>query len=382
MKIFFKSCFLFIVLFSRISYSSQNYSNQNEQKHIPVFFVADDYYAPFVATTMASILKNTKSFIEFYVINNGISEKNKQKLANEKKWFKNFSLNFVSVDNELLNKLNERNEQKHAWPEIIYAKLFIPEFDVSKKIKKAIYLDCDIIVKKDIKSLYDIDLENYIIGAVTEDLIYNNKIYKLEHYNAYRKREIENIKKITNNKQHIYFNSGVMLIDMEKWRKEKITEKAVKMASIIKNYFPDQTILNAVLSGKTKKLHNKYNELVNKSMAYGEYLKFKINLPQYAKNVFPNAVILHYTGEKPWNSMDVIERDEFWKITKYTDFKTEFEYYSKYLEKNINLIRRQNRTYKYTVKKARIIINICISILVLSIITLILSCVILFKKKK
>ena len=60
--------FLFIVLFPRISYSSQNYSNQNEQKHIPVFFVADDNYAPFVATTMASVLKNTKSFIEFYVI--------------------------------------------------------------------------------------------------------------------------------------------------------------------------------------------------------------------------------------------------------------------------------------------------------------------------
>jgi lipopolysaccharide biosynthesis glycosyltransferase len=367
-------------LFSRISYSSQNYSNQNEQKHIPVFLIADNNYAPFVATTMASILKNTKSFIEFYVINNGISEKNKQKIANEKKWFKNFSLNFVNIDNELLNKLNEKNAQKSIWPKIVYAKFFIPEFDVSKKIKKAIYLDCDIIVKKDIKSLYDIDLENYIIGAVTEDLIYNNKIYKLEHYNSYRKKEIENIKKITNNKQHIYFNSGVMLIDMEKWRKEKITEKAVKMASIIKNYFPDQTVLNAALSGKTKVLDSKYNEFTHKFELYGKHVDMDIS--KYIRENYPKAVIIHYAGKKPWNSMNVIKRDEFWKITKYTDFKTEFKYYSKYLEKNTNPDKTQDEMYKYTVKKKGGIINICISILVLSIITLILSCVILFKKKK
>ncbi len=361
-----------IVLFSRISYSSQNYSNQNEQKHIPVFLIADNNYAPFVATTMASILKNTKSFIEFYVINNGISEKNKQKIANEKKWFKNFSLIFVNIDNKLLNKLNEKNAQKSIWPKIVYAKFFIPEFDVSKKIKKAIYLDCDIIVKKDIKSLYDIDLENYIIGAVTEDLIYNNKIYKLEHYNSYRKKEIKNIKKITNNKQHIYFNSGVMLIDMEKWRKEKITEKAVKIASIIKNYFPDQTVLNAVLSGKTKVLDSKYNELMHKFELYGKHVDMDIS--KYIRENYPKAVIIHYAGKKPWNSMNVIKRDEFWKITKYTDFKTELEYYSKYGSKNNEY---RDKTYKYKKK----IINICISILVLSIITLILSCVILFKKR-
>ena len=113
-------------------------------------------------------------------------------------------------------------------------------------------------------------------------------------------------------------------------------------------------------------------------MAYGPYLKFKINLAQYAKNVFPNAVILHYTGEKPWNSMNVIERDEFWKITKYTDFKTEFKYYSKYRSKNNEYRDKIDKMYKYKKK----IINIGTSILVLDIIILILSCVILFKKKK
>jgi len=281
--------------------------------------------------------------------------------------------NFVNIDNELLNKLNEKNAEKSIWPKIVYAKFFIPEFDVSKKIKKAIYLDCDIIVKKDIKSLYDIDLENYIIGAVTEDLIYNNKIYKLRYYDANRQKEFDDLKKITNNRQHVYFNSGVMLIDMEKWRKEKITEKAIKMASIIKNYLVDQTVLNAALSGKTKVLDSKYNEFTNKFELYSKHVD--MDILKYIRDNYPKTVIIHYAGKKPWNSTDVIERDEFWKITKYTDFKTELECYSKYGSKNDEY---RDKEYKYEKK----IINIHISILVLDIIILILSCVILFKKKK
>ena len=67
---------------------------------IPVFMASDENFAPFVAITMASILKNTSSFVEFYVLDSGISKKNKQKIINLNKFFKNFSIEFIEVDTD------------------------------------------------------------------------------------------------------------------------------------------------------------------------------------------------------------------------------------------------------------------------------------------
>ena len=41
---------------------------------IPIFLSSDNNYAPFVATTIASICDNTKSFCDFYILDGGIEE--------------------------------------------------------------------------------------------------------------------------------------------------------------------------------------------------------------------------------------------------------------------------------------------------------------------
>jgi len=47
---------------------------------IPIFLSSDNNYAPFVATTIASICDNTKSFCDFYILDGGIEEENKEKI--------------------------------------------------------------------------------------------------------------------------------------------------------------------------------------------------------------------------------------------------------------------------------------------------------------
>ena len=62
---------------------------------IPVFLASDNRYAPFVATTMASILMHTNDFIEFYIMDCGISTTNKKKKsAKQANILKIFLLNF------------------------------------------------------------------------------------------------------------------------------------------------------------------------------------------------------------------------------------------------------------------------------------------------
>jgi lipopolysaccharide biosynthesis glycosyltransferase len=89
-----------------------------------------------------------------------------------------------------------------------------------------------------------------------------------------------------------YFNSGVMLMNLDYWREHRIAEKALAFA----NEHPealvasDQCAINAVLHGRVKYLDPKWNCTLSNAKKYNA----------------ANPVIVHYTGRrKPW--------DEAWR---------------------------------------------------------------------
>ena len=47
---------------------------------IPIFLSSDNNYAPYIATTIASICDNTAAFCEFYILDGGIKTDNKTKI--------------------------------------------------------------------------------------------------------------------------------------------------------------------------------------------------------------------------------------------------------------------------------------------------------------
>ena len=56
---------------------------------INVFATSDDNYAPYVATTIASIMKHTASAVNFFIIDCNISESNRDRIKKEEMFFKN-----------------------------------------------------------------------------------------------------------------------------------------------------------------------------------------------------------------------------------------------------------------------------------------------------
>lgn len=143
----------------------------------------------------------------------------------KKKWFKNFSLTFVELNNDKLQQI-DTTINSHI-TRTAYARIFIPELDVAKNISKGIYLDVDAIYQKDISKLYNQNLDENIVGTVSD-------CYKLSENTSEAKlctnKPSKNLQKNFNNpKEHIYFNSGMLLIDFNKWRKHKITEKTIKL---------------------------------------------------------------------------------------------------------------------------------------------------------
>ena len=167
-----------------------------------------------------------------------------------------------------------------------------------QSITKCVYLDVDMLVLVDLRELFAIDLKGKICGAV------------MDYYSANRvlKSKTETYPPIDLSVN--YFNSGIMLIELELWRKENIENRIFEIAG---NYYcptHDQDILNAVMLGKVYKLSIKWNILV---YVYCNATclddKGKINI-SYPRKDFNNALkkpkIFHYyLRYKPWQDSKI-----------------------------------------------------------------------------
>ncbi len=261
---------------------------------IPIILSSDNNYAPFAAVLITSVCHNTKSFCNFYILDGGITKENKEKILELKNQFNNFSLDFVQVDE---NKIGLKDFILNSYiTKATYYRFMIPK--IFCDIKKLLYLDSDMIVKKDITELYLKNIDSYFLGAVKD---YGSTKY---------------INKLKNNleidKSHNYFNAGVLLLNNQKWIKENIFEKLLKIKEKYKTKLlcNDQDVLNKCFENNYFSLDYKYNSLTNDT----------------------NTLIRHYYGPiKPWQispSLCEGEYEEF-KIFWFYASKTSFYDYLK-----------------------------------------------------
>ncbi len=261
-------------------------------KTIPVFFAADDNYVPFLAVSIKSMLDNASKyyFYDIYILTEGISKANQKRL--EKYQTQNSKIHFVELSS-YITKIKDRlaSTLRDYYTESIFYRIFIAA--LHPELKKAIYLDCDIIVLGDISKLYNTNLGDNILGAVTDDVISGNEDFKVYAKYAVGVDHTE------------YFNSGVLIMNLEQYRKQKIQERFVYL--LIKHNFetaaPDQDYLNVLCHGKVKYLDKGWDKMSTDTNFDG-----KLNL-------------IHYNNfRKPWYYDDVPYEEYFWEYAKKTDF--------------------------------------------------------------
>ena len=261
---------------------------------IPIFLSSDSNYAPYLMVVIKSVCENTKSNIKFYILDDGIEDSIKEVLRNQIANYGNCDIEFISVEfpNIFSDCIVVRYLSKTA-----YVRLLIP--DLKPELDKIIYLDIDLVVNMDIAELFNQDLDEYIIGAEYE-----------EHSEEYH--SVVSKKNLGLDEKHKYFNSGVLLIDCEKWRKNNITNilKDAYIRCVKGMTYHDQDLLNIVFSP------NKYLSL-DKKFNY-----FSIN--SYTEN---KNMIIHYAGDfKAWQFLpdlktDIISyKDIWWKYAKDTEY--------------------------------------------------------------
>ena len=215
---------------------------QPNKTKIAVCFGCDNNYVQHLAATISSILKskNENEFLNFYIIDGGITKQNKKKLE----FFQNnydCKIEYVKPD---MDKLKNCNTFKGDYISLAtYYRLFIPE--LLQKEDKVLYLDCDIIVRKPLSELYNKDFANcLILGIIDVAAKYHSLRLGLKKY-------INAGVILINSKKMRDINSDAMIIDWINSNNEKIE-------------CHDQDVINAVFNPEIKYIEDKWNAQVKK----------------------------------------------------------------------------------------------------------------------
>ena len=275
-------------------------TNILNRKEIPLVFAVDDNYAPFLSVALNSILKNVNDnyFLKVYILNTGISKPNEEKIIKLAKSFSsNVDVEYIDVTARL-DGLHEKIHLRDYYTKAIYYRIFIPS--LFPNYDKIIYVDCDIVLLKDISELYNVELGDNIIGAVHEEAMTSYDCFGIYS------EEFLDVPRLD------YFNSGLLVINTKQYKKQNIEKKFIDL--MLQHKFevaPDQDYLNVICKGQVKYLDIGWNKTPIKEKAFNDedlkLIHFKLNF-------------------KPWLYKGIRYEEYFWKYAKDTPFYNDLLY--------------------------------------------------------
>lgn len=292
----------------------------------------NDSYVQHCVVTIVSLAENNKSAnFDIYILYNSISPENMINIEKIANCYKNINIILKLIDTKIVSGIKHIPGLVHESHigESGYYRYLLPDV-IPEQVDKILYLDSDLLVLGDIRPLFDIVLIGFGVAAIEENCGVHEKLQL--------------------SKNSPYFNSGVLLINLDMWRKEQIPHKALEF--IYQNpamiTLGDQCGLNKVLESKWLILPPCYNvvsalwdnKYKSQYYPYTQLLEAK-NLP----------IILHYTGaQKPWHFECRHQlRHLYWlylDITPYRDFKYSKKGILRYVIKKIIYLLVPNKVIK------------------------------------
>ena len=256
-----------------------------------ILFSSDNNYAQHLGVAIYSLLSHNQDAeaVHIYIVDNGISEDNVNRLNEMAKAFSNAEVTYISFQ-----KWKDALELDMSWPIALsaYARLFVASM-LPASVDRVLYLDCDMIVNDSLSLLWNFDMKGQTIAAIQDAVG-------------------DSVKSAVGlQTQELYFNSGMLLIDLEAWRKNNCEQKCLDFIQKRKGRVThhDQGVLNGVFRNAWTRLPLKYNVMtihyifnLNKINKY-----FKNHAEFYDENEIMDAkinpAIIHFTPSfttRPW----------------------------------------------------------------------------------
>ena len=306
-----------------------------------IVFGIDDNFAMQCNVTIVSICENNRdNAITFHIITDSLSDDNFDKIKTDVSRY-NQECKLYRIDNSVLRNcpLNKGADNGKI---STYFRFMIP--DLLKCESKALYLDADIICRKDLNELYNSDIDNFAIGVIPgQD---NDAIYSFN--------------RLRYDKNKGYFNAGVLLLNLNYWRNNNVYKRSMEYIDKYGKIFhqQDQDALNFVLQDEKKNLPLTYN--IQEAMLY---TKDKLWIDWHYFDELDEAVkdpaIIHYTSAlKPWYKECYHPfKDEWWKYLRKTsywkNYKATYRSYTYCLKKEIRFLLSKMGIVRKTINNFR-----------------------------
>ncbi|MCC9169088.1 glycosyltransferase family 8 protein [Pontibacter harenae] len=269
-----------------------------DQENIYLAVAVDKHYMILLAALLKSIEVNhtTKEHIHVYIVENGVTAKYKAKLRDSISE-QAVTLHWLTMGDAVPRGMALPTDT-NTYPPNIYMRLFIPYF-VPEEVERVLYLDVDMVLMTDISKLWSIDIEGSIIGAVTCPTA---RVFK---------NIVGNYKELGIPAETKYFNSGLLLMDIPKWRRSNITEKVIECIDSNRKYadFSDQYGLNVVLFDKWHEIDPMWNYYSSGDHSAPYLIHFAHRKPFY-KSYFGNTkykrIFYTYLNQTRWRNSESV----------------------------------------------------------------------------
>lgn len=242
-----------------------NYTSKISEK-VSIALCIDENLVEHVGVLLYSISVNTSSFVDVYIIHDNLSYSSLEKLTELDKSFPTIKINIIKIPDNIQNQLNKISLEGNKLPVTSCYRFILA--DLLPSLDRIIYLDVDTLVLRDLTELWRTDLEGKFIGVVKDVLINLNVAQKIV------------------SERKSYFNSGMLLMDLNLFRKYDICSNLIDFAIDVAEYceYGDQDILNYYFIDGYKLLDIKWN--CGRELLEGREKE---------------VGIVHYYGlEKPW----------------------------------------------------------------------------------
>ena len=204
---------------------------------INIVLSSSDYYVPYLYTTIYSLLqyKEEQDIYDIVILTTNISKNNITYLKQLETYKANVYITIYDIRFMIGNYIFKVNN--HISVETFY-RLFIPI--IFKNFEDIIYIDCDIIVKKNIADIVRESNLNYTINA-TKDPDYISQYYSLLKVKEYTKKVIK-LENVEN-----YFQAGVLVFNVRLFNERYSVKKLLDFASSREFMYLDQDVMNSFL---------------------------------------------------------------------------------------------------------------------------------------
>ena len=258
---------------------------------IEIGLCTDQRYARYCGICITSIFEsNTTHAVRIHILTDGLDKLTRQRLSATADRYKQ-EVVIHTIDTHLIDALRTTDRFSRA----AYFRLLFPDV-LDRQINKLLYLDCDLLVVDDLMPLWQTDLQGKAIGMAwdqdADNIIHQNRL----------------------DTALTYANSGVLLLNLRRWREEKIAQACVRYIDTYPErcLYVDQDAVNGLLYADRVWFDPRYNL---QELYYFTPQNWQLHRDKHAQiyRALSQPAIIHYTGMyKPWDRKCYHPLKEHW----------------------------------------------------------------------